>query len=152
MFFLPKNLKKQMNFHGATTNFATLRSVAMPRYIFNQSSRFYSLPYYQPHLFEKVFYSIDASTFCSVTKQALILQEAYRVSFWVVLCNELIFDIELLFQVLLQALFGNNLTLHLTIISCHARWHTLYGNDILIYIITTLLVFDYLKLEILVSN
>ena len=119
-----------MNFHGATTNFAT----------------------FQPHLFEILFYSIDASTFCSVTKQDLILKEAYRVSFCFVLCNGLIFDIELLFQVLLLALFGNNLTLHLTIISCHAKWHTLYGNDILIYIITTLLVFDYLKLEILVWN
>ena len=42
----------------------------------------------QPQPFEVVFYSIDANTFCSFTKQDLTVKQAYRVSFRFVLCNE----------------------------------------------------------------
>ena len=42
----------------------------------------------QPQPFEVVFYSIDASTSCSFTKQDLTVKQAYCASFWFVLCNE----------------------------------------------------------------
>jgi len=42
----------------------------------------------QPQPFEVVFYSIDANTSCSFTKQDLTVKQAYRVSFCFVLCNE----------------------------------------------------------------
>ena len=35
----------------------------------------------QPQPFEVVFYSIDANTSCSFTKQDLTVKQAYRVSF-----------------------------------------------------------------------
>ena len=42
----------------------------------------------QPQPFEVVFYSIDAKTSCSFTKQDLTLKQAYRVSSCFVLCYE----------------------------------------------------------------
>ena len=42
----------------------------------------------QPQPFEVVFYSIDANTSCSFTKQHLTVKQGYRVSFCFVLCNE----------------------------------------------------------------
>ena len=42
----------------------------------------------QPQPFEVVFYSIDANTSCSFTKQDLTVKEAYRASVCFVLCNE----------------------------------------------------------------
>ena len=42
----------------------------------------------QPQPFEVVFYSIDANTSCSFTKQDLTVKQAYRASFCFVLCNE----------------------------------------------------------------
>ena len=39
----------------------------------------------QPQPFEVVFYSIDANTSCSFTKQDLTVKQAYRVSFCFVL-------------------------------------------------------------------
>ena len=39
-------------------------------------------------LFEVVFYSIDANTSCSFTKQNLTVKQAYRASLCFVLCNE----------------------------------------------------------------
>ena len=42
----------------------------------------------QPQPYEVVFYSIDANTLCSLTKQDLIVKQAYRVSFCFVLFNE----------------------------------------------------------------
>ena len=40
VFLVQKPEETKMNFNGATTNFAAVRSVAMPRYIFNQSQSF----------------------------------------------------------------------------------------------------------------
>ena len=42
----------------------------------------------QPQPFEVVFYSIDANTSCSFTKQDLTVKQAYRASFCFVLCNK----------------------------------------------------------------
>ena len=42
----------------------------------------------QPQPFEVVFYSIDANTFSSFTKQDLTVKQAYYASFCFVLCNE----------------------------------------------------------------
>ena len=42
----------------------------------------------QPQPFEVVFYSIDANTSCSFTKQNLTVKQAYRASLCFVLCNE----------------------------------------------------------------
>ena len=42
----------------------------------------------QPQSFEVVFYSIDANTSCSVTKQNLTFKQAYRTRLCFVLCNE----------------------------------------------------------------
>ena len=42
----------------------------------------------QPQPFEVVFYSIDANTSCSFTKQDLTVKQAYCASFCFVLCNE----------------------------------------------------------------
>ena len=42
----------------------------------------------QPQPFEVVFYSIDANTSCSFTKQDLTVKQGYRASFCFVLCNE----------------------------------------------------------------
>ena len=42
----------------------------------------------QPQPFEVVFYSIDANTSCSFTKQDLTVKQAYRASFCFVLCYE----------------------------------------------------------------
>ena len=42
----------------------------------------------RPQPFEVVFYSIDANTSCSFTKQDLTVKQAYCASFCFVLCNE----------------------------------------------------------------
>ena len=42
----------------------------------------------QQQPFEVVFYSIDANTSCSFTKQDVTVKQAYRASFCFVLCNE----------------------------------------------------------------
>ena len=60
----------------------------------------------QPQPFEVVCYNIDANTSCSFNfiKQDLTDKQAYWVSF----C----FDSQVLFSVLLQTLFGDNLILY----------------------------------------
>ena len=45
----------------------------------------------QPQPFEVMFYSTDANSFCSFTKQDLIFKQEYLASFCFVLCNKLKF-------------------------------------------------------------
>ena len=42
----------------------------------------------QPHPFEVLFYSIDAKSSCSITRQHLTFNQAHLVSFYFVLCNQ----------------------------------------------------------------
>ena len=76
----------------------------------------------QPQPFEVVFYSIDANTSCSVTKQNFTFKQAYRASLCFVLYNEpkfwhLIIVFSAFNRLYLETLFYA--TLSGQIISCH---------------------------------
>ena len=76
----------------------------------------------QPQLFEVVFYSTDANTSCSFTKQDLTVKQAYRASFCFVLCNEPKFWQLTLVSSAFYSPFGNNFISYHTIgqiIPCH---------------------------------
>ena len=77
----------------------------------------------EPQPFEVVFYSTDANTSFSFTKQGLTVKQAYRVSFCFVLCSEPKFWKLTLVS---RAFLGNNFILydtHWTNHPCHGLLH-----------------------------
>ena len=93
----------------------------------------------QPQPFEIVFYSINANTSCSFTKQDLTVKQAHRASFWFVLWFELL-AVNSCSQCFLQAFNGNNLISYHTHRTNHPPSR---DRSFLAYITTTLLVFNY---------